>query len=229
MHALPLFRFSFFSSPCSSVPRCLSVFLILAWVTNVRQYVQLLQYIEIPPFSTLRALNTSLSLSFTLPKLMACGDKPACHGCFHVRTSERILVFLLLFAFLRALYAERAFSITPRERNVHIRVQYHACQVFVHLESASGIGVFSCRGSVPGCRQNCRRRYNQPVETAYFIRTVVGTIPGTDTTVVCHLVQPFAAVVGCSHRANVFAWRVIAMLASIGWKTTSGFCLSPVK
>ena len=55
-----------------------------------------------------------------------------------------------------------------------------------------------------------------PVKTTNFIRTVIGTIPCTNTTVISHLVQTFTAMVGSGNRANVFAWRVIAMLAKHG-------------
>ena len=52
-----------------------------------------------------------------------------------------------------------------------------------------------------------------PVKTAYFIRTVIGTISCTNTTVISHLVNPFAAMVGCRNRANIFTRSIITMLA----------------
>src|SRR5579871_3243587 len=56
----------------------------------------------------------------------------------------------------------------------------------------------------------------RPVETADFKWTVVSTIPCSDTTVIGHLVQSFAAVVGCCYRANIFARSIIAVLAKHG-------------
>src|SRR5690606_24847350 len=53
----------------------------------------------------------------------------------------------------------------------------------------------------------------KPVKTTYFIRTVVSTIFSTYTTVISHLVQAFAAVVGSRYRTNVFTRSVVAMLA----------------
>ena len=72
----------------------------------------------------------------------------------------------------------------------------------------------------------------RPVETTYFIRTVVCAISCTDTTVISHLVDAFAAVVGCSYRANVFTGSVIAMLAKHRLEnscTLSGSFISPLK
>src|SRR6185437_5683339 len=51
-----------------------------------------------------------------------------------------------------------------------------------------------------------------PVETSHFIRTVVLTITGADTTVISHLIHSFGAMVGSIDGANVLAWSVVAML-----------------
>ena len=52
----------------------------------------------------------------------------------------------------------------------------------------------------------------EPVESPYLIRTVVGTIPGTDTTIVSHMILSLAAVGGSSNRAYRFAGSMVTML-----------------
>lgn len=49
------------------------------------------------------------------------------------------------------------------------------------------------------------------VEAADFVGTVVRTVASTDAAVVSHRVDAFFGVHGCSHRANLFAWRRFAM------------------
>ena len=60
-----------------------------------------------------------------------------------------------------------------------------------------------------------------PVEATHFIRTVVGAISRTNATVISHLVNAFAAVVGSCYRANVFARRIVTVLAKHRLKNNS--------
>ena len=60
-----------------------------------------------------------------------------------------------------------------------------------------------------------------PVEAAYFERTVICTISGTDTTVICHLVQPFLLWL-VAETGQTFSQGALSQCwQSIGWKTVS--------
>src|ERR1044072_564361 len=106
------------------------------------------------------------------------------------------------FSILQALYAERTFFHYTAATNHYVRVQYHASQVIVHISHIVQV-VFEAVCTVEV----------SPVKAAYFIRTVVGAVTGTDTTVICHLVNTFRAVVGSSHRTNVLTGSIITVLA----------------
>src|ERR1044072_2669123 len=106
------------------------------------------------------------------------------------------------FSILQALYAERTFFHYTAATNHYVRVQYHAGQVIVHISHIVQV-VFEAVCTVEV----------SPVKAAYFIRTVVGAVTGTDTTVICHLVNTFRAVVGSSHRTNVLTGSIITVLA----------------
>src|SRR5688572_11720335 len=58
----------------------------------------------------------------------------------------------------------------------------------------------------------------KPVKATDFVRTVVSTIPCTNTSVVSHLIQAFTAMRCRCDRANSFAWCIVAMLAKHGLK-----------
>src|SRR5690606_11724285 len=103
---------------------------------------------------------------------------------------------------LDALHAEGTLLHDTTRPNGDVGIQYHLTQHGVHgrvdiLELTVVVVV-------------------EPVEAAYFIRTVVCTIAGTDATVVCHLVEPLGAVCGGRHRADSLARCIIAMLAKHG-------------
>jgi len=58
----------------------------------------------------------------------------------------------------------------------------------------------------------------EPVEPSHFVRTVISTIPGTNTTVIGHLIQPLCAMCGSCNRADSLTWCIITMLTHNGLK-----------
>src|SRR5690606_4628736 len=89
--------------------------------------------------------------------------------------------------------------------NRNIRVQYHTSQIVVDIVTLTiAVKVIS---------EAVRTVKVKPVETTYFVRTVISTIFSTDTTVVCHLVQTFTAVVSSRYRTNVFTRCIVTVLA----------------
>src|SRR5690606_12002093 len=82
----------------------------------------------------------------------------------------------------------------------NIRIEYHLTKVTV-------------LGSV-NTRKILVIMVFKPVEPSYFIRTVVGTISCSDTSVVCHLIEPFRTVRSSYHRTNRLTWRIVTVLTS---------------
>src|SRR5690606_35212729 len=54
----------------------------------------------------------------------------------------------------------------------------------------------------------------EEVETAHLVRTVVGAVTGTHTTVVGHRVQALAIVYGRIDRAHTLTWSQFTMLTA---------------
>jgi len=104
----------------------------------------------------------------------------------------------------KKLNAERTFFHHTTAAHSYVRVQYHTSKIIIHIVTTSVFIyiIFKAIRTVPV----------HPVEVTYFVRAVVSAIFSTDTTVVSHLVQALAAVIGSRYRTNVFARGVIAML-----------------
>src|SRR5579872_6991025 len=132
-----------------------------------------------------------------------------CLNVYHV-LQLAVLPLGLQLAVLQTLYAEAAFFHHTAAAGDHIRVEHHTGKIVIHRED-NGIELTDdllvlVVGEAVGAG------IVGPVETSYFIRTVVGAIAGPDTAVIGHLIQPLAAVVGGIHRANVLTGSVVAML-----------------
>ena len=133
-------------------------------------------------------------------------------GCFYVSYNGWVLVlFCIQFAILQALYAERTFFNNTTAANCYIRIQYHSGKIVIHLEHYF-IHIYITQWFLI-VSETVSSVIVKPVKAAHFVRAVISTISCTDTTVINHLIKAFAAVVCSSHRANVFARRIITMLA----------------
>ena len=164
------------------------------------------------PFSSAVICNNllmRLSASFISPNKIA-PDEHAVAQATTTSPSSRSVFFLCgEFASPDALHTERAFFHHATWTHGYIRV-HHTTQICVH-------------GRVNGCELLVIVMPSEPVETSYFIRTVVGTITCTDATVIRHLVNPFCAVCSSSHGAYCLHGALLQCWQSMGWNTTSGF------
>src|SRR5574343_1068936 len=132
-------------------------------------------------------------------------------SCFHIAVGDHSVLFLRFqFTFLQTLDTERTFFDHTTATYSNIRVQYHAGEIVVHHEYSIIQGTYTFLQLVNWEADGSG--IISPVKATYFIRTVVRAITGTDTTVIGHLVQTFAAVVGSGYRTNVLTWSVVAML-----------------
>ena len=96
---------------------------------------------------------------------------------------------------MNTLYAECALFNNSTLTHRYIRIENQTTQVRIHVViELFVIGVF------------------EPIEPSDFIRTVIYTILGPHATVVSHLIEAFAAVIGCRNRTNIFAGCIVAML-----------------
>jgi len=88
----------------------------------------------------------------------------------------------------------------------HLGVHHQGLKLAIGVFNVAGIGIH------PIADANLLVEV-EVVETPHFERTVVGTVAGSDATVVSHLIQAFLAVWGSCHRTNIFAGRIVTMLA----------------
>ena len=142
----------------------------------------------------LSSSTTLLSLSFTLPKTIAsvgqaCIQAVFTSPSFNTRSSFFALVY-------HPANAEHRKNIFPLHRltNCYIRIQHHSCKIIIHLHVPHHPAYQL--STDPGYWETICTCIISPVKPAYFIRTVIRAISCSDTTVIGHLVNAFAAMVG---------------------------------
>src|SRR5260221_5197183 len=168
----------------------------LGQVVDVWQYVYFFQSIEQAEGVFSSCMGDQAFFIIYIPEDDRVGRAGLLAGSPYILHIFQGTVFFFRFqlAFLQTLNTESTFFHYPSGANRYVRIKHHTGQVIIHLEYGR-IQLTYCR-LVLVVREAVRSRVISPVEAAYLERTVVRAITGTDTTVVCHLVETFTAVVG---------------------------------